>query len=135
MISTFIFDLGGVVLSRGLWDFRAYLEKTYSLSEKKVFDVFINKYYKPYFSGELSEIDFWEHIKKDLNINEDYKVLKNELLGFFILNEDVVGLINKLRKKGYKTCLLSDQTKDWWPILDKNIPYLYILMKLLFQQK
>lgn len=58
-IEAVVFDLGGVILSRGLWLFREYLVKNYRVTDKETRDVIIKKYYKSYFSGKLLEEDFW----------------------------------------------------------------------------
>lgn len=119
-ITAIIFDLGGVVLSRGLWSFRAYLVEKYGVTDEQTRDIFIKKYYKPYFSGKLSEGDFWIGVLHDLNIQADWKKLKEILLDFYTPNEGMFELLNKLKATGYKTYLLSDQTNDWWPLLDKR---------------
>ena len=113
-----IFDLGGVVLSRGLWFFREYLVKEYGVTDKETRGVIIHKYYKAYFSGKLSEEDFWKGVLSDLHIVADWKKLKETLLNFYEPNEGMFDLISSLREIGYKTYLLSDQTNDWWPVLN-----------------
>jgi len=119
-LEAIIFDLGGVVLSRGLWLFREYLVKNYSVTNEETLNIFIKKYYKPYFSGILSEEKFWLGILEDLKISANWKELKKILLDFYFPQKGVFELIEKLRKNGYKTYLLSDQTNDWWPILDQR---------------
>jgi len=120
MIKSIIFDLGGVILTRGLWKFRAYLTNTYDVSDEDTINVFIKKYYKPYFSGTISEIDFWDGTLKDLNIIADWKKLKGLLINYFSPQEGMLELVDTLRKNNYKTILLSDQTNDWWPLLNKK---------------
>ncbi len=120
MISTVIFDLGGVVLNRGLWLFREYLVNNYGVSDEDTIKILIKKYYKPYFSGEIIEEEFWKKSLKDLKIDADWRELREKLLNFFKPNEGMFELLRILRKNKYKTALLSDQTKEWWPILNKK---------------
>ena len=120
VIKTIIFDLGGVVLSRGFWIFREYLVKKYGVTIEQTLEVFIKKYYNLYFSGKISENEFWNKSLEELNINVGWKSLKNKLLNFYTLNEEMFRLIDSLRKKGYKVILLSDQTKEWWSRLNKK---------------
>jgi len=120
MIKTLIFDLGGVVLNRGIWLFRAYLVKNYNVTNEQTINVFIKKYYKPYFSGKISEEEFWTGSLHDLQIKADWKDLRSKLLNFFEPNEGMFALIAAIKENNYKTVLLSDQTKEWWPILNET---------------
>ncbi|MDP2670083.1 MAG: HAD family phosphatase [bacterium] len=115
-----MFDLGGVILSRGLWSFRKYLVEKYKVTDEETKNIFIKKYYKPYFTGKISENNFWSGVLHDLNIFADWKELKKILLDFYVPNEGMFELIDELKNKGYKIYLLSDQTNDWWPILSKK---------------
>lgn len=119
MIKTIIFDLGGVYLNRGLWKFRKYLINNFDVTDEQTIEIFIKKYYKPYFSGRISEKEFWEKSLKDLGIDEGWKKLRDRLLNFFELQEGMSELINKLREN-YSVGLLSDQTNEWWPYLDEK---------------
>ena len=120
MIKALIFDLGGVVLNRGLWLFRDYLTKTYGVTDEDTISIFIKRYYKPYFSGKINEEEFWRCSLKDLGIKADWAGLKQKLLDFYEPNEGMFDLLSSLKGKGYKTVLLSDQTKEWWPYLNKK---------------
>ena len=120
MTNTLIFDLGGVILNRWLWDFREYLVTNYGITNEDTINIFIKKYYKPYFSGEINEENFWKWALNDLGIKAEWKYLKQKLLDFYEPNSGMLALLNFLRDKGYKTILLSDQTKDWWPTLNQK---------------
>ncbi len=120
MIKTIIFDLGGVVLNRGLWLFREYLVNNYDVSDEDTINVLIKKYYKPYFSGQITEKEFWEKSLIDLKINANWKDLREKLLNFFQPNPGMFEILKKLRNNKYKLVLLSDQTNEWWPVLNKK---------------
>ncbi|MBI2004067.1 HAD family phosphatase [Candidatus Pacearchaeota archaeon] len=115
-IKTIIFDLGGVYLNRGLWKFWDYVEDTFTIPKEEVRKNFL-KYYTPYFSGKITEEDFWRQHLKDLKIKKDWKELREKLINYFEPQKGMPKLINKLRKN-YRVGLLSDQTKEWWPYLD-----------------
>ena len=119
MVKTVISDLGGVLLNRGIWIFWDYLEEEYNIPSEKSRTIFL-KYYKQYFSGKISEKSFWDNFLSKLNLNENWKFLRNKLLNFFKPNEKMIKLYSDLRKKGYELILLSDQTKEWWPYLDET---------------
>jgi len=119
-IKTIIFDLGGVYLNRGIWIFREdYLIKNFDVTNQQVIDIMIKKYYKPYFSGKMSEKEFWRKSLNNLNIRADWKDLRKKLLDFFEPQKGMPELINALRKN-YKIGLLSDQTREWWSYLNKK---------------
>lgn len=120
MIKTLIFDLGGVVLNRGLWLFRKYLIKTYSVTDEQTINILIKKYYGNYFSGKMTEENYWNYSLKDLGITADWKKLKLQLLNYYKPNDGMFDLLDTIRIKGYKCILLSDQTKDWWFELNKK---------------
>lgn len=116
-IKTIISDLGGVFLNKGIWIFWGFLQDKYNIPFDKSKDVFL-KYYKEYFSGKIAEEKFWKSFLTDLGLDIDWMETRKVLLNFFEVNEEVVKLYATLRKKGLKLVLLSDQTKEWWPILD-----------------
>ncbi len=117
MIETVIFDLGGVVLNRGLWCFWDYMKKEYGISNETSTKFFLSSY-KDYFSGKISEEDFWKTYLKGVDLDEDWKKLRNEMLNLFKPNKGMPELLSSLKEKGYNLILLSDQTKEWWPFLN-----------------
>ena len=68
---------------------------------------------------EIIEKEFWKRHLRDMNLDVDWKILRKELLESFEPQKSMPDLINKLRK-GYRVGLLSDQTKEWWPYLNKK---------------
>lgn len=120
MYKTIISDLGGVFLNRGIWLFWQCLQNLYGVPVENGKTFFL-KYYKQYFSGNITEEKFWTDFLKDINLNEDWKKLRQILLDLFQINKDVSVLYTKLKSNGYKMVLLSDQTKEWWPYLDKKL--------------
>lgn len=119
-IKAIISDLGGVFLNRGIWIFWSYLEKEFHIDSEKAKNSFL-KYYKPYFSGQIPEEEFWGSLLEEIGLKEDWLELRSKLLDFFEVNEDVAKLYKKLRESGKKMVLLSDQTKEWWPFLNNKL--------------
>ncbi len=119
MVKTIISDLGGVFLTRGIWIFRDYLEQKYNIPLKASEEIFL-RYYKQYFSGKVTEKEFWNLFLEELNIKEDWKKLREKLLNYFKPQEGIIELYSQLRQNGYQLILLSDQTKEWWPQLNKK---------------
>ena len=117
MIKTIISDLGGVFLNRGIWKFWEYTEKEYGIPQDVSKEAFL-KYYKLYFSGKITEEEFWKDFLIDTKLNEDWHKLREILLNLFEPNKEVVEVYEQLRENGKKLVLLSDQTKEWWPFLN-----------------
>ena len=117
--TTIISDLGGVFLNRGIWIFWDYLHNKYNIPVETAKLAFL-KNYKHYFSGQISEEDFWYDFKKEINLTDDWHLLREKLLNLFEINNDMAQLYTKLRKNGFKIVLLSDQSKEWWRILDEK---------------
>lgn len=119
MIKAVISDLGGVFLNRGIWKFWGYLEGKFGIGAEKAKNSFL-KFYKPYFSGDISEEEFWNKFLLDIELKEDWLGLRAMLLDFFEPNGGMIELYKELRKDGKKLILLSDQTKEWWPFLNNK---------------
>lgn len=119
MIKAVISDLGGVFLNRGIWKFWSYLESQFGIDSKKATSIFLENY-NSYFSGEISEEEFWNKLLKGIDLKEDWLRLRSTLLDFFEPNEGMIDLYKELREKGIRLVLLSDQTKEWWPFLNKK---------------
>lgn len=115
-----MFDLGGVVLGRGMWLFREYIHSRYGVSEEEAARVMIRTHYHGYFSGFIGEEEYWSRCLCDLGMTEDWRVLRNILLDFYTPNEGMKALLQTLHDKGYQLVLLSDQTQEWWPLLDSR---------------
>jgi putative hydrolase of the HAD superfamily len=117
MIKTVISDLGGVVLSRGIWRFWEYIENEFDIPKETSKKTFLENY-NAFFSGKISEEIFWKHFAKGTGLIQDPKILRTALLDFFDINNDVIDIYRQLRNNGLKMVLLSDQTKEWWPFLN-----------------
>jgi len=119
MIKTIISDLGGVFLNRGLWLFWDYLFAEYGIPVEKSKKAFLTDY-KPYFSGKMSELEFWENFLEKVGIKENWKILRKKLLSLYQVNIGVAELYAELRTRGVYMVLLSDQILEWWPVLESN---------------
>ncbi len=120
-METIIFDLGGVVLNRGIWIWREeYFTKNFNVSNKDVIRVMIESHYKDYFSGKITEEEYWTRCLSDLNIRADWKKLRSKLIESFDIQAEVIEAIQNLKQQGHRIGLLSDQSKEWWLELDKK---------------
>jgi putative hydrolase of the HAD superfamily len=119
MIKTIIFDLGGFYLNRGMWIAEEKFAKKYQLPLERVVEVLIKENYKDYFSGKITEQEYWKRFLSDFDLKEDWKNLRKVLINSFKPQKGMPELIKELRKN-YRIGLLSDQTKEWWPHLNKK---------------
>jgi putative hydrolase of the HAD superfamily len=118
-ITTIISDLGGVFLTRGIWLFWDYLNSNNNVALEESKRAFL-LFYKDYFSGKISEADFWQKFLQEIHIIADWQEMRTLLLNKFELNPGIDEMYANYRQKGYKLVLLSDQTKEWWPFLDSK---------------
>lgn len=111
MIKAFIFDLGGVVIESAFEPFSKEIEALYGISKNKVYNL-LHIIQNRYFSGEISERQFWKLFSKKLNIKNDWQKFRTIMLSYYHLNTEIFKLIKKLKRK-YKLALLTNVSKEW----------------------
>lgn len=119
-IRAVIFDYGGVLAEEG------YMNSVYSLAaslgrdpaevlgaaEEALFE-------SGYLVGRGTEGQFWERFRDSTGIELDDSSLRQTILGGFVLRPHMLEMVEKIRSKGIKTFILSDQT-DWLEELDRR---------------
>lgn len=116
---TIFSDLGGVVLEKGFWKLWDFIEQEYFIKKEVVRDTFL-KYYKDFFSGNMDYETFWNSFEKALDLSKGADFWHEKLLEFFIPQKDVLEIYNKMRNKGFKLVLLSDQVKKLWEDINRR---------------
>lgn len=114
------FDLGGVIISRGLWKFREQLCDTYGISDELTKQAFFGDNYNKYFSGQMSEESYWKTVIEIMGIEADWFELRTQLLNCYELHHEMIAMIQKLRERGVMVFLQTDQTNEWWNFLDEK---------------
>lgn len=108
MIKVIIFDLGNVIVKVD----RTNLFKELAINSNKPIE-HIKKYYENSSARRLFEIgklkpkEFYEKIVSELNLNMNFKEFSKYYCDIFTLNNDVVKLVQKL-KKNFRLILLSN---------------------------
>jgi len=111
MIKGIIFDWGGVVIE---WDDK----KTYRyISERFNLDFDYTKWkieyelLKDVQTGKIDEKEMWNRFFSSVNMKlpEDYETLwVKKFAEYWNVNEEVIDIVKSLKKRGYKTALLSN---------------------------
>lgn len=118
MIKTVVFDLGGIFFLGEDWSLIA--SNKYGISFDKVKNA-IKEYNKCAVSAEKSE-QFWIGFQKKLGINDDWKNIRNFLIGSISISKETAELIKKLKGK-YEVLFLSNSHIDFTPELEKKFSF------------
>ncbi|MCX7828944.1 MAG: HAD family phosphatase [Thermanaerothrix sp.] len=115
-----IFDYGGVLAEEGYVNTISALaanlgkdpEVTLRAAEAAVFE-------SRYIVGKGAEEEFWRRFRELTGITLDDGTLREMILKGFVLRPYMVEVVKKVRSKGIRTFILSDQT-DWLEELDRR---------------
>lgn len=124
MIKTIIFDLGNVVikvnqklmfdkLSKNSGKSAADIEKVYSKSSDR----------KKLERGEISPTQFYNSIKKGMDLNLSFEEFRKIYTCMFSRNKEIEKIIPKLKKK-YRLVLLSNTDELHYNFIKKKFPIL-----------
>lgn len=109
MIKAIIFDFGGVVRSECTRQILEDISKKFNVTYNEIIPIIkeLTKYYQ---LGKISDEEFWDKFSKKLGKAkpEDYKNLWVNEYAKGSLNKEVVNIIIKLKKRGYKMACLSN---------------------------
>jgi putative hydrolase of the HAD superfamily len=113
-----IFDFGGVIADEG---FRAGLHVIagrFGLDPDAFYRAATEAVYGTgYVTGTGSEADFWQQLRAQFGITAPDRELRHEVLKRFVPRVRMLAIVRAIRKRGYITALLSDQS-DWLDLLD-----------------
>lgn len=110
MISTIIFDLGGVLFTNGTKRLVDFVSATYHVDAKKVKEVLDGEIGRKYREAKVDKTVFWEHFLKELHITADPNYLEEQWTMGFELIEETRDIVNDLSEK-YKVYFLSDNIR------------------------
>lgn len=110
MIKAVIFDVGGVILN--LEQLAIPVMETFRPEDKEKFWQDLNEKFSPLCRGEGNLYDFWKALAKDHGKNipeERLRTLWNDdFEKSLVINKDVLDIIKKLKKKGYRLAIISN---------------------------
>lgn len=123
MIKAFIFDFGGVIAEEGFRNGLMAIGKKYNLNPEDFFRKCEEIIYESgYVIGLIDEHSYWDFVRKRTGINDDDEKLRKEILDRFILRTKMLEIVDKIRAKGFMTCILSDQT-NWLDEINEKNPF------------
>jgi len=109
MVKAITFDLDGVYFINGKSNFIQALGEL-GVSEDEARRVFLkseemNNVYK---TGKMIDDEFWSWAAKEWKLEKSPQELIDLLISGYSVNEDVVNIVKKARKNGYKTLICSN---------------------------
>ncbi len=123
MITTIIFDLGGVLFTNGSRAFREYVSKKFHIPEDNVQKVVSGTIGTAYREGKLSRDEFWKQFQAILGISQPVVELEEAWIHGYELIEDTKELLFQLKKR-YATYYLSDNVKERVDRLEQQYHFL-----------
>lgn len=119
-----IFDWGDVFISGGLPLARRAFSRRLGIDINKLWRTEMKQSWKKWERGQMSAEDFWKKLADTIDDTRfDVEDFKRFIAATQTRDEEVVELIAKLRKEGYVTALLTNNTKEWIEDYDRRDPF------------
>jgi len=112
MLTTVVFDLGGVYFTSGTETALRRLSLKYHIPLKKVRDAYLTRLRKKYPTTEKELYKIWNSLKKDFGVGETPEELDRVDLDGYVPQEKTISVLRKLRSDGVRVLYLSDNTID-----------------------
>lgn len=122
MITTIIFDLGGVYL-KSFIGAEYHLEPILGIKAEEIYSKLLGKELDSLVRGKLTEEEYWLKIIEKNNWKVDIESLKKAIRDYF---EEIKGtreIIERLKERSFKLGLLSVHVKEWIDYFDKKFDY------------
>ncbi|MEK7533026.1 MAG: HAD family phosphatase [Patescibacteria group bacterium] len=123
MITTIIFDLGGVLFTNGARAFITYVCDTYQLDRELVHEVIDGELGSAYREAKISKDVYWKQAISLLGINATGDALSHEWINRYELIVGTKDLIVELKKQ-YNIYYLSDNVRERVEALDRKYHFL-----------
>ncbi len=115
-----LFDFGGVLSEEGFRKGLSAIAREHGLDpaafHQAAFEVV---YASGYVLGQGTESDFWRLLWQKTGLQGDEDTMRQAILTSFVLRPRMLSVVRALRRKGYITAILSDQS-DWLDWLDSQ---------------
>ena len=120
MIKAVLFDFGGVLAGEGFREGLMAIARKNGLDPEAFFDTATELVFETgYVTGKADEETYWERVRERTGIKGDKASLREELFNRFILDREMLALVDRLRKEGLVVGILSDQT-NWLDEIDEK---------------
>jgi putative hydrolase of the HAD superfamily len=120
MITTVLFDYGGVIAEEGFRGGLLAIARDNGLDPdafyKGVCSIIAGS---GYLTGDSDEASFWALLRREYGLAQTDEDLRSEILSRFVLRPAVIGMAARLRRGGMRVGIISDQT-NWLDELDRR---------------
>jgi putative hydrolase of the HAD superfamily len=134
MITTFLFDLGGVLFTNGTKKFIKEISKSYMLSENIITEVIDGEIGSLYREAKISRDEFWRQVIEKLHLNESVDILEKQWIDSYEIISGTKQIIIELSKK-YSLYYLSDNVKERVDALDTKFDFLKLFKGGIFSHE
>lgn len=111
-----VFDLFGVLLTRGLESSKGHLARMLKRSPEDIARVY-KKWEHPFDTGSIGAEEFWNHVQHELNTGLPWAALNECVLKSYRRIPGSFELIQECKKYG-SLALLSNTRTEWYEYLD-----------------
>jgi HAD superfamily hydrolase (TIGR01509 family) len=112
MIKLIIFDCYGLVLTSGYPDTAKNLTQKYGGRWQDYQKIMYFKYFNRAAERKITQKEAWQKTVEDLKLPISWQELRDLHYSFFKLDKKAIELNKKLNKDGYRTLLLSKNTRS-----------------------
>jgi len=119
-IKAVLIDFGGVIADEGFRDGLHAIARQQKLDPGPFFaivDSLIDE--TGYLTGMSDEPAFWNAVRARTGIIAGDGALRREILSRFVIRQEMLAVIDRIRSRGISVAMLSDQT-DWLEEIDKE---------------
>lgn len=122
MITTFLFDLGGVFFTNGTKKFIKEISCKYNLPEEKVKAIIDGEIGSKYREAKITRDEFWSQVILKLHLKEDDQTLEKQWIDGYELIGKTRDIIIGLKRK-YNLYFLSDNIKERVDALEQKFHF------------
>lgn len=134
MITTFLFDLGGVLFTNGTKKFIHEISSTYTIPEGVVKDMIDGEIGSLYRESKIDRDEFWKRVIESLNLKESSDLLEKKWIDGYEIMPKTKYLIEQLSKQ-YALYYLSDNVKERVDALDSKFHFLSLFKGGIFSHE
>jgi len=134
VITTFLFDLGGVLFTNGTKKFIRQIRETYNLPEEQVKGVIDGEIGSLYRESKITRDEFWKRVIERLGLKEDADTLEKQWIDGYEMFEKTKSIIEKLKDK-YDLYYLSDNVKERVEALDNKFAFIKLFKGGIFSHE
>ncbi len=109
MIRTFLFDMGNVLVHFSHQKMYQQIGALYNLSEVEARSLLVDlNLQEQYERGKLTDTQFHHALEQHTNSKAEITELQQAVSNIFVLNHEILPLLDFLKKEGYKLIILSN---------------------------